>query len=391
MTHQGGWALGLCAMLGAVTVLAGARRRKGAEKAAFTRVRVCWRNLVERVSAWGEVQARIRVNVDSTLSAEVKELYVEDGQWVQAGDLLVSLDRERFRRDFNRADQRLRMAQRELALAEANWSKAEQAHWRMERLFQEKLLAMEDFQTVAQERFAAVLERERCRMAVKQAWMDLALTREALESTVIRAPVSGCVTGLQAGKGCTALAERTGRQGSALMVLSPLQELLLEVRVEDRDALKVQDGQCVEVQVEALPGRVFQGQVLSGAGFAQADPWPSQDLSVQILILAAPAEPCPLRPGMRARVLFLCPRDALTVPLQAIQKRAAPDDSGWPFSRPVVFAVHQGRVQERPLKLGRVLGQTVEVLEGLQEGEEILIGPARALGNLASGQRVRTR
>ena len=389
MTHHGSWALGVLAFLGAWALLAWIRFRRGRGEVLFTVLTVGRQPLRERIRAQGELQARTQVPVDASVSAKIKELHVRDGQWVQAGDLLVSLDRERYRQEFNRADQRLRITQRELDHAEATWQHVEQAHWRMERLFQEKLLAIEEFLKIAQERQKAVLERDHCRLAVKQAWTEVALTREALDKTIIRAPVTGCVTDLKAGKG----------EAVVLMVLSPLEEMLAEVKVQERVALTLKPGQGAEVRVNALPGRVFQGKVLEVSGGRESfrfqtpqAPGEPRERNVRILIPGEAGEAGGLRPGMGIQVVLAREEQGpLALPRQAIVRSAAQREGEEPRFRPVVLVVKDGVVEERPLKLGRSTRKQVEVWEGLQSGEEVLIGPPRALAGLVPGQRVRTR
>ena len=390
--------MGGCAMLGAVAVLLWTRLQRTREPLLFSTAPVARRSVSVRLAADGELQARTRVPVDSAVTAAVKEFYVQDGQWVRAGDLLVRLDRERSRQDFNRANQRLRMAQRELGAAEARWRKAEQAHWRVERLCLEQALAMDGFGNLAQDRDQAGLHRNRCRLAVKQAWLEVVRAREALDRTVIRAPVTGCVTGLRTEPGPVAT------QGSALLVLAQLEEMLAEVQLGACLAGRVKPGQGARVQVDALPGRTFPGQVLDVC-LAPDEPrfWPrspSQEAPgscVRVLLQGGP-EATSMRPGMRARVLLECQEEILAVPLRAIRqgpaclarsaRSASPGGPRASAGRPLVYVVRDGLVEERPLRLGRILGPDVEVLEGLQPGEAILTGPARALATLGAGQRI---
>jgi HlyD family secretion protein len=399
-THR--WWLGsaLGALVLALALAVGLFLRRSRREVMYTAAAAGRQDLKDSVTANGEIQARTRVNVGTSVTGEIKRLHVTDGQWVKAGDLLVTLDQEHYRQQLTQAELGLRMVAHDEEKAEAAWRKGADTWRRKDALFREGLVSAEEHQNAGLERQRLTADRQRAQAAVRQARALAAQHRDALAKTVLRAPIAGRVTGLKAEQGETAVAGQTNVAGAVLMVISRLDEMLAEVKVGELDVVKLKPGQSAEIQVDALPGKVFPGRVLEVATAVDGNPNqgfdPSsqvQNYRVRVRILAEGADLAALRPGMSARVAVLAGErsGALSVPLQAIQDRESrPGPLGLILgSQPTVFVVKDGVAQERTLRLGLVTRQAAEVLEGLTEGERVVTGPTVALNGLASGARIR--
>lgn len=356
----------------------------------------------ESVTANGEIQALSKVNVGTTVTGEIKQIHVKDGQTVQAGDILVTLDQERFIQDLNRADLSLRMAHQDRENAEAVFRKQQGTFQRQEALFKQDLLSLDQFQDAKLARDNADITLQRARVAVQQAEAQVALSKDALAKTVLRAPMSGQVTGLKAEKGEMAIAGQTSIAGAVLMVISDLGQILAEAKVGELEVSKLRLNQPAEVQVDALPGIVFQAKVFNVASSSDrgqnqnvfsGSSQEAQNYRVRVILQGGRADLDRLRPGMSARVAVLANeiKNALSVPLQAVMERE--DRSGglglMPRTRTTVFLVKDGIAEERTIRLGASTRRAAEVLEGLKEGETLITGPAKGLNGLASGQKVR--
>ncbi|WP_257311520.1 efflux RND transporter periplasmic adaptor subunit [Geothrix fuzhouensis] len=369
---------------------------------AFTVETVRRQDVKESVTANGEIQALSKVNVGTTVTGEIKQIHVKDGQTVKAGDLLVTLDQERFKQDLNRADLSLRMAHQDRDNAEAVYRKQQGTFQRQEALFKQELLSLDQYQDAKLARDNADIAFQRAKVAVQQAEAQVALSRDALDKTVLRAPMAGRVTGLKAEKGEMAIAGQTSIAGAVLMVISDLGEILAEAKVGELEVSKLRLGQPAEVQVDALPGVVFQAKVFNVASssdrgqnqslFGGSNQEP-QNYKVRVILRGDRADLDRLRPGMSARVAVLANeiKNTLAVPLQAVMERE--DRSGglglMPRTRTTVFLVKDGTAEERTVRLGASTRRTAEVLEGLKEGETLITGPAKGMNGLTAGQKVK--
>ena len=370
------------------------------EDLLFTVDEVRRQDLRETINANGEIQARTKVNVGTSVTAEIKEIHVKDGQWVKAGDLLVTLDQERFKQQMAQAELGLRSARQDLENAEATFAKQQTTFRRLDTLHQQGLVSSEDFLAAKLARDSADIQLQKGKVAVQQAQAQVALAQDALDKTVLRAAMAGRVTGLKAEKGETAISGQTNISGAILIVISDLSEMLAEVKVGELDVVRLKPGQAAEIQVDALPGKVFQGRVFEVAssvdkastGFGGQD---AQNYKVRILLSGDHQALDPLRPGMNARVAVLVQevKQVLTVPLQAIQERDAKNGGLGLLTgtRPVVFVAKDGKAEERALQPGVGTRRAVEVLGGVKEGEQVVTGPAKALATLKSGVELKVQ
>jgi HlyD family secretion protein len=210
--------------------------------------------------------------------------------------------------------------------------------------------------------------------------------------------MAGQVTGLKAEKGETAIAGQTNLAGAVLMVVSDLSEMMAEIKVGELDVVKLRVGQPAEISVDAIPGRIFQGQVITVASGTDRPAGSSslnqevQSYKVRIQLSGSREELSALRPGMSSRIAVLTSerKAVITVPLAAIQEREA-KTAGLGLiagTRSIVFVVKDGKAQERTLVTGLSTRRAAQVLEGVQEGEPVITGPTKALPTLSQGLAV---
>ena len=374
--------------------------KNGASEILYTTETIKRQDLKESVTANGEIQALSRVNVGTTVTGEIKEIHVKDGQTVKAGDLLVTLDQERYRQDLHRAELALRMARQDQENAEATFRKQLGSFQRQQALHDQGFVSLDQFQDIKLAKENADIALQRAKVAVQQAQSQVALSQDALGKTVLRAPMSGRVTGLKAEKGETAIAGQTNIAGAVLMVISDMSTMLAESKISELEVAKLRAGQAAEVQVDAIPGVVFQGSVLNvatsadrGLNQAMGNNQEAQNYKVRVQISGSRGDLDRLRPGMSARVAVLVNevKQAVTVPLQAVLER---EDRGGGLglmarTRSTVYLLNGDAAEERVIRLGASTRRSAEVLEGLKEGDRIINGPPKGLGGLAQGKMVR--
>jgi RND family efflux transporter MFP subunit len=200
---------------------------------------------------------------------------------------------------------------------------------------------------------------------VDQAAASLEAARVNQAESVIRAPFNGVVSQRLVSAGAT-----VGTNSPIVTLVSKETEIILQV--EEARIGQVQRNQPSQITVAAYPGETFPGTVASIAPTADAR---SRTFAVRVY----PNDPQGrLRDGMFAQVGLQTPaRQALLVPVQAVVNRSG---------RNIVFVVTQdSRVQAREVTLGINNGQQVEILSGLQLGEEVAIS---ALDVLSDGTPV---
>jgi HlyD family secretion protein len=345
--------------------------------------------------------------IASRVSAFVSSISVTEGQTVQRGDLLLTLDVEAQRAELARAREALAKAQNDLRVVEAGGPAAERAqadadvrtaeaeveHLRRERDATERLVAkqaatrMELAQAqLALERAEATLEalakkREALRrdntaqekvsrLAVQQSDEAVRVFERQVESGSLRAPVDGVVYSLPAKRGVRV------EPGTLLASIADLTALRLRAFVDEPDLGSVEPEQLVEVSWSGLPNQVWQGRVLR----VPKTVVPRGDRTVGEVVSSVTGDGQRLIPGLSVdvRIRVLSSARSLLVPRNAVRS----DTSGR-----YVFVVEDGVVHRRSVAVGMASPASYAVVGGLHEGEWVAL-PSDV--SLRDGMRVQT-
>ncbi len=383
----------------AVVVIAGlalASRNRGVEGIEVEVELVGRRQVVQTVNATGKIQPMVQVNISADVSAKIMKLEVEEGDWVDQGALLVQLDRERYLAAVQSAEANQSAAQANVNLARENMIKAEKDYDRTKELFERKLESQSVLDTVYA---AAEVEKARYQSALDQVGQAKAALRQAnddLAKTTIYAPMSGTVSQLNKEVGEIALGSQF--QEDVIMVISNLEGMEALVAIDENDIVSVSIGDEAEIEVDALPDVKLKGRVTEIANSAKSSGQGTTDEKTEFEVKVAVIDPvAELRPGMTASaeiVTKVCD-DCLSVPIQSVAVRTldqlgaeageedeggdarfAPDSEGFVE---VVWVVADGRARARQVKTGIQSETHIEVLDGLGEEDEIVIGNYRAI------------
>lgn len=353
----------------------------------------------ETISASGEIQAKTRINIGTSVAGEIKLLHVKDGQDVKAGDLLVTIDRERLKQQMSQAVALLDAVRKDAARLQAAMKRSQESVSRMESLFQQGLISDEDFRQAKLASESAKLTFEAGKANVVQNQSNVAAMRDGYSKTVIKAPIAGRVTALKAEMGETAIPGLSNLPGATLMVISDMSEIIAEIKVNESEVVRLRTGQAAQVIVESLPGRVFQGKVYEIASAAEQSGQDANMYKVKVALDMSSKGIDQLRPGMSTRAVILTAemKDVLRMPLQAVLDREGSQEEAKqkgllsPETRSVVMVVKERRAEERILIVGIANTQSYEVKSGLAVGERVLTGPIRRLKELKNGESVKLR
>ncbi len=371
----------IVAVLGAIAAIAivVVRNRPEDEKSEDI-ARVERGDLVESASASGTVHAEAQVEVKSRASGAVLEVAVNTGDRVEAGALLVRLDPTEEERRLAEARAAAaaataRVAQARAAIGVAR-NESEEATARAEvrqSALDAGLVSREEVrQTSSAARSAAATvalrqadiqaasaDLERARLAIRDA-------EQRLTETELRAPVSGTVLQLAVQRGSIIASGITNiGGGTSLLTLADLSHLLVSVDLDEAQIGKVQVGMEAEIRVDAYPDRTFQGRV---AHIAPLGVELQNIVTFAVEVAAVDEHADLLRPGMSADVDIVIERHAgvLLVPVLAVRSEA----------RERYVLVRRAGAEEperRPVQTGVTDGNDIVVLDGLREGEEVIL------------------
>jgi membrane fusion protein (multidrug efflux system) len=318
----------------------GTDRRGQPRVSAVQTVPVTMGSIERSVTVSGVVEPLRTVAVNSQLSGQVLVVNVEEGTVVHTGDTLAELDG--------------RELQAQLAAAEAAYQVAEAAFERAQQLRDRQIITLPEY------------EQQRTGHAAAKATLDQIRTR--IGYTHVLSPVNGVVTEKRVEAG-----DAVGTQ-TRLFSVAEVATLVVRVGVSELDVVELKEGDAVQVDLDAFPGRAVNGHIRRI--FPTGDP---TTRLVPVEVALEPAARSFVRPGFLARTTFALSQrtGVLLIPQGALVGGS---------SSQAVFVVEEGRAVRRTVETGLMSEGAVEVVSGLREGE-----PVVTLGNnlLRDGAEVR--
>jgi HlyD family secretion protein len=355
------------------------------------------RTISSRVKATGEITPEKRVDISAKVVGEIINLPVVEGQEVRSGQLLLEIERDLYEAARNQAQAAVRQAEVTVRRQEVQLADARRNLRRANELIADGLVSQEALDAAQLALDTAAVELEAQKQAVEQYRSALQRTEDDLARTTIRSPMDGTVIQLDAEKGETVVPGSTNLPGSVIMTIADMSVLLAEVEVSEVDVVDVELGQEAEITVDALGENTQKGYVVEIATSGRKDQaLGTIDFAVKVEI----DDPDPsLRPAMTAKVDVLTStrESTLTVPIQAVVKRTLDDDGNeikgtaakGAEDSDVVYVIAEGKAAVRAVETGISDELYVEIIAGLTDGEEVIIGPYRTLKNLHAGDAVK--
>jgi HlyD family secretion protein len=404
------------AILGLGGLAVGSKKAKGAEVRTEA---VARRDLVSVVTASGVIQPKKKVDISADISGRVIQLAVEEGQWVNKGDLLLRIDPTTYEANVRRAEAAVAQAQAQEALARANALKGESDLKRAEQLSQgENLISREQLEQARTAASVARAQLEAARFGVAQNQAALSEAREALRKTTIVAPMSGRVTRRNIEEGETAIVGTMNNPGSLLLTIADLAEMEARIKVDETDVPGISVGDSAGVRIDAYPGKIFSGKVtriaqssLQSTGASMASAASGQQAVDFEVIIALDTPPEGLRPDLSATadVVTETRKNVLSVPIISVAVRDADgkkfkaEEESSPSNTKTesqkarsraaevegVFLMVDGKAEWKPVKVGIAGDRYFEVISGLTGGEQVVSGAYQAIRELEAGAPIR--
>jgi RND family efflux transporter MFP subunit len=391
---RAGFLLGAALILGACGGPAQpvAARDATADARAVTVAKAVLTPLERTVTVTGTLAAEEQVALAFKVTGRVEELHVDLGSPVRKGQVLARLTPTDFELRLQQATAALQQARARLGLtpdgddtavdpentalvrqARAVRDEARLTRDRMATFVERGISSRADLDAaeaaleVAEGRYIDATEEIRNREAVlAQRRSELAIARQALEDTVLRAPIDGAVRERQVTEGEYRAA------GTPVLTIVRTDPLRLRVAVPERASTALRAGQPVRVRVEG-DSAVYEGKLVRLGAAIEED---NRTLPVEAQVANRSGA---LRPGMFAAAEIIVERSekGVVVPNGAIVTFAGVQK---------VLVVKDGRAAEQRVRTGRRAGDQVEIVEGLSGGETVIVNP----GDIVDGVAVKT-
>lgn len=419
-------------------------------------------DLTSIVTASGEIKPKNYISMGANSQGELTGIYVKEGDRVKKGQLLASVENTQPRADVEAQRAALNSAESDAAASEAGFKvgednivtmqagidraqsdleKARLDYDRSKQLFDQKLIARQDFDSRKASYDSAVASLAEAKSRLIQAQSQLAQYRAQDASSqrhiaqqraslsrindVLRkfnsySPLDGVVTNLPMKVGETVVPGIQSSTASTIMTIADMSVITAEIRVDETDIVNVKLGQLADVTIDALPNRVFKGHVteigdsaiLRSTGVAASQSTTSTNEAKDFkVVIALDNPPSEVRPGLSstAKITTATAKDTLAIPIQALTNRTREDLEATPKGKPPappasgesaaakakkeelqgVFVIEKGKTTFKKVETGITGVSDIQVTGGLNAGDEIVTGPFQVIRTVRNGVTVK--
>ncbi|AIC21241.1 MULTISPECIES: efflux RND transporter periplasmic adaptor subunit [Pseudomonas] len=354
----------------------------------FATVQVSRGTIESSVTALGTLQPRRYVDVGAQASGQIRKIHVEAGDPVKEGQLLVEIDPATQQAKLDASRFSIENLQAQLQEQRAQNELARQKYQRQQNLAAGGATRDEDVQTARAELKATQARIDMIQAQIRQAQASLRSDQAELGYTRIYAPMSGTVVAVDAREGQTLNAQQ---QTPLILRIARLSPMTVWAEVSEADIGHVKPGMSAYFttlsggtrrwtstvrQILPIPPKPLNESSQGSGSPNSSSKSGSGRVVLYTVLLDVDNADNTLMAEMTAQVFFVAERaqDVLTAPLAALQSGA---DSGVQLARVVA---KNGSIEERKVRVGISDRLRIQVLDGLDEGDHLLIGPAQSSG-----------
>ncbi|MCF7886457.1 MAG: efflux RND transporter periplasmic adaptor subunit [Candidatus Marinimicrobia bacterium] len=330
----------------------------------FETVKVEKKTIVEEAIAIGEITPKNDIEVKSKIPGIVKEKFVEIGDKVEKGDVIVKITPDPTPRE-------LTEARRELEMKKAAFENAKKTYQRRQKLLEKNLISPESFEQ-------AKLQYNQCEISYKLSKDRLSLIEKGnaggeadkVES-VVRAPISGTVLEKSVDIGDPVVPLTSYQPGTPLFTLANMENLIFKGTVDEIDVGKIDVGKKAEIQIGALPGKNIEGEVVRISPKARKE---NNATVFDIELKITDMRGVNLRAGYsaNAKVIINKAENVLSVPERLITFK---DDSTYVE----VEDTATGKIHKQDIEVGLSDGINAEIKSGVKAGDFIVERPPKEI------------
>ena len=355
----------------------------------FTTVQVSRGDIESSVTALGTLQPRRYVDVGAQASGQIRKIHVESGDQVKEGQLLVEIDPSTQQAKLDASRFSIENLQAQLQEQYAQNQLARQKYQRQQNLAAGGATREEDVQTAQAELKATQARIDMYKAQIRQAQASLRSDQAELGYTRIYAPMDGTVVAVDAREGQTLNAQQ---QTPLILRIAKLSPMTVWAQVSEADIGKVRPGMTAYFttlaggkrrwtstvrQILPIPPRPLDQTSQGGGSPASVTAGTTGAQVVQYTVLLDVENPDgALMAEMTTQVFFVAGQasQVLTAPLAALDDA---EDEGLRLAQ--VFT-RDGKIEQRKVRTGLSDRLRVQILDGLAEGEQLVIGAPAASG-----------
>jgi len=365
------------------------------------------KNITEIIPANGKIQPVTEVKISPDVSGEIITLNVEEGDQVQAGQVLLQIKQDQYISARDRMKAALNQAKAQLAQQEAQYAQVKLSYQRNLSLHEQGAISEAEFEASSSEYAIAEEQLNAARFHVESSQAGLAEAEESLTKTTILSPMNGIVSKLDVERG-ERVVGTSQMAGTEMLRIANFREMEVLVDVNENDIVRIRQRDTALVEVDAYPGRQFTGVVTQIANSAKnigssLEQVTNFEVKVYILPesysdLVREGFSTPFRPGMSASVSIQTEtrRNVVAIPIQCITTRTEllPDSVRVQLGpnelvEQVFVLRSDNTVEAVTVKSGLQDHMHIEITEGITIEDQVITGPYSAISRtLNNGDKV---
>jgi HlyD family secretion protein len=352
------------------------------------------------VTAPGEVDPKVKVNISAHIVGKIERLHFNEGDTVRKGQKLVELERYAYEAQRDRARADLANRRIEVQRAKAAMTNAELTHKRAVNMRQQGIQAQELFDKAQMDLENARAASQSAAEGVNQAQALLQQAQTDLSHTTIVSPIDGKAVQLNAHEGEVVVTGTMNNPASVIAIIADLSEILVESDVNETDVVSLRLGMPAKIHVDAVPDKEYAGHVAEIGSSAAARQSAGAGIRYFKVKVAIDNSDDRLRPGMTSQVSIITSTAANTpaVPIQSVVERVPPslakkkgadadEEENLPKKK-YVFVVKDGKAKMTEVTTGISDATHVAILSGVKAGDQVVTGPFRILKKLHEADAV---
>ena len=387
-----------------------------------------YKTITQVVSASGKMQPEVEVIMRPDVSGEIIELNVKEGDYVRKGDLLLRIRPEIYQARIDEINATMLTQKAREQQAKASVLEAEAEYERQQKLHDRNLTSESAYVQAKTEYESQKANYEAAKYQVQSVQAQLQQAKEELQKTIIRAPKDGTVSKLAVEQGERVLGSQQVA-GTEMMRIADMNQMEVMVEVNENDIVNVSMGDTAKIQVDAYPERTFKGVVteIANSAMIAGEGTSEQVTNYEVKIRVTTPHNLAMagdklrkesteemseeqfspnfKPGMSGTVDIESEtvHQVVAIPIQAVTVRdfagsgsstseadttASDADTSETENqsiipqedlRKVVFLVKDGKAVRQEVKTGISDNTHIQVLSGVANGDQIIIGSYRVL------------
>lgn len=368
-----------------------------------------YRSIVESVNCNGKIYPYKEVQLSLELPGEVTNIYVNEGDSVKKGQLLLEINADSYESSVSQSDANYKQTLANLANAKARKIQSdsqlaiiEKDYNRKKTLLGQQVISQSEFEAIESQYYSALGESEAAtqtveanKFQVESALAGLQQTNENLSRTRLYAPMNGIVSKLnvELGEKVVGTAQMAGTE---LITISDFSALELKVEVGENEVLRISTGDTAIVEVDAYLGEKIKG-VVSQVAYSSNVSLDQQVTKFEVVIQLVPSSyahllneniKLPYRPGMSASAEIITNKKdkVLCVPIQSVSLRDKESEAAFDEKLQVVFKIENNQVIQTEVKTGIQDDSYIEIIEGISEKQLIVSAPFKAISKLLQNE-----